>query len=137
MAPYRRAGWGAAILVLVIALAACGSTEPLDDAAQERIDAAESQAADAVAAVDSLTERLAEMEDELGGLTLERKQLAKQLDRISSRLDVQIAELKDQLRAARSSSSEEAASALAAAQQAARNLAVLERRFDYHLKNGH
>lgn len=137
MAPYRRAGWGAAILVLVIALAACGSAESLDDAARERIDAAESQAADAVAAVDSLTERVSEMEDELGGLTLERKQLAKQLDRISSRLDVQIAELKDQLRAAKSSSSEEAASALAAAQQAARNLAVLERRFDYHLKNGH
>ena len=136
MAWFQRARRGAALLVLAIALAACGSGEPLDNAAQDRIDAAEAQAADALEAVDSLTERLTEMEDELGDAALDRKQLDKQLDKLSKSLDAEIAALKEQLKDAKASNAEAAAAALAAAQQAARNLSVLERRFDYHLKNG-
>jgi septal ring factor EnvC (AmiA/AmiB activator) len=136
MAWFQRARRGAAVLVLAIALAACGSAEPLDEAAQERIDAAEAQAADALAAVDSLTERLTEMEDELGDVALDRKQVDKRLDKLSASLDAQIAALKEQLKNAKASNADAAASALAAAQQAARDLSVLEKRFNYHLKNG-
>lgn len=140
MARFHRAGRGAAALVLVaLALASCGGAEPLGDAAQEQIDDAGSQATEALAAVDSLTERLSVLEDELAGVTLERKRLSEQLDEMASTLALQLKRLEKKLAAAKGSAAAAAASAdsaLAAAQEAARNLTVLERRFDYHLKNG-
>lgn len=140
MARFHRAGRGAAALALVaLALASCGGAETLGDAAQEQIDEAGSQATEALATVDSLTERVSVLEDELAGVTLERKRLSKRLDEMASALALQVERLEKKLAAANGSASAAAASAesaLAAAREAARNLTVLEQRFDYHLKNG-
>jgi septal ring factor EnvC (AmiA/AmiB activator) len=136
----HRTGRGAALLVLIaLALASCGSPGALDDAAQDQIDEARSEAQAATEVAAALTTRLSRLENRLAAASEDRAEVAKQLDKISSRLEYSIAHFTKQVKALRSGSSEaraNAEAALAEALQAARDLAVLERRFDYHLKQG-
>jgi hypothetical protein len=120
---------------VAILFAGCGSgnEEPATDEEARTLAA---DAAQAVSVLEKQTDALADRIDELeaaGGKTGDR------IDEISDRLWASLAKLRSSLRDIESSSSDAAAnasSALAEAQQAARDLAVLDSRLDYHLNHG-
>ncbi len=126
----------AALVLAAGTFAGCARAPSLDPAAKERLDDARESAAEAVAAVDGLEERIAALEDDLD----EASRVSERVDRVSERLWASLAKLRKSLDDVRSGTDDAAASADAAlgrAEQAARDLAVLGNRYDYHLRRDH
>jgi predicted nucleic acid-binding Zn-ribbon protein len=135
----------AALAILVIvALAALGVTawgsSRGSDVAAEAAQAAEAQADRldaALAEIEALQERTRELETELAGIEESSGRAGSQLDRVSGRLWGSLDKLRRSVadaKSANSSAASDAASALANAGAALRDLAILENRFEYHLR---
>ena len=125
----------AALVIGAFLFVACGSGE-LDSETAGDLQEARADAAQAVERVDSLEARLDALAEQLDDAVLDRKRL----NRVTERLESALADLRKALHAAESSAdtaAADAASALARADQAARDLAVLEDRYEYHLRRYH
>ena len=129
---------GAAVL---LTLSACG-----DDGGGSRDAAAEAAqtAEEALEATEELTGDVADLQEELDEGLADAGAADDRVDRrlkaISQRLSNALADVRssiESVRATADGASGDVASALSRAEAAARDLAVLESRFDYHLKNGH
>jgi hypothetical protein len=128
----------ARVVIVAVAVAgllsACG--EAGDDArvaadrALEQVDALEARVSDLEGALEAATEGLDRARAFEG-------RISKGLDALGDRLERSMARIKENLSDVRTSASEEAASALAQAQQVARDLEILEQRYDYHLRRYH
>lgn len=121
--------------LVVAALAGCGeSSNPLSGSDQTaRRDAAE--------ALDAVDELRAELEDDVAGLRAEveaaegsEASLLRQIEKLSDRLDRALARVQRRFEGL-AGVSQSAESALSEARAVARDLAVLDERLDYHLKN--
>jgi uncharacterized protein (DUF3084 family) len=130
---WRRA-W--AVAVIAVVLAGCGGSNALDPAARRGL-------ADAQAAADRAFARLSRLEHRVGALAgrvRERDARAESLAAKSDDLERSLERLGkavDRLRSQSDGARERARAALATAESAARDLAVLTRRFDYHLSHYH
>ena len=101
---------------------------------------AAARAAAAEAAVDELSADVAVLTRRLNEAIAANDKLAGRLDRVSETLWASIRRLRGELAAARSGSKEALAGvegAVAEARSAARQLSVLEDRFEYHLRSDH
>jgi hypothetical protein len=126
------------LAIALLAGVACGRAEPLDAAAQQSVDEAEAAAAEALDLAERLEVRVAGVESDILEARRARRALQRDLGREQRRLGDAVAKLRtalDDLRSESAAASEEGKSALAAATSAARDLAVLTRRFDYHLRS--
>jgi conjugal transfer/entry exclusion protein len=127
--------------ILAVALlsgVACGRAEPLDAAAQQSVDEAEAAAAEALDVAESLEVRVAGVESDLLEARRARRVLERGFASKQRRLADSVAELRSaikDLRSASANASDEAKSALGTATTATRDVAVLTRRFDYHLRS--
>lgn len=129
----------AATLACVAALGSvsCGDGSERPDgavasASQEALD-------DALGSIEALETRADQLEAEIDHLAADKESASKRLDVISDRLWQSLGKLRTSIRELGEESSaaaDSAASALATAQQAAKDLAVLESRFEYHLSHG-
>ncbi|CAN5668616.1 hypothetical protein BH24ACT26_BH24ACT26_04140 [soil metagenome] len=128
-----------AILTLAASsLVACGGPEALDPAAQRSVEAAEVAAEEALARSEDLELRIAGLEDDLVGVRRDRRALARELSTRNGRLQESMAALRSslkELRALSAGATDEAESAAATAAAVTRDLTVLTRRFDYHLRS--
>ena len=129
-----------ALFFAALALVSCGrdepATEPTSDAAVEAQEAAD----EALASIADLEAETAHLTDELAELKTDRKKLATRMWDISGNLRAAIADLKSSLADLEGDVDGAAARASEALDEvgaAARELAVLENRFDYHLRRGH
>lgn len=116
-------------------LAACSRGE-LDSSMQERLEEATSDATRALDKVSGLESRVDGLSSSLDDLRRDGTRFGADVEKLRESLS----DLRSALRGVRSSSSSalsEASSALAVAQQAARDLAVLEQRYEYHLRRYH
>jgi hypothetical protein len=126
----------ALVLGAALALASCGSGEPpgaTDDQAR-------SLAADAAKAVDELTEETERLSGRIAELEDVKAISADRLDAVTERLWGSLSNLRSSLADLRGESDDalaQANQALAEAQQAVRDLAVLDSRLDYHLRQEH
>lgn len=136
--PMKAAALAALVIVALAALVvtAWGSgrtseaTEEVAEAQGRRLEAALVQ-------IDGLQERTVELEAELTEVSQARHEARTQLEAVSERLWGSVATLRRALAKARStgsSASSDAASALVNAGAALRELAILENRFEYHLR---
>ena len=126
----------AALVLAAGTFAGCARAPSLDPAAKERLDDAREAAAEAAAAVDDLEDRIAALEDDLD----DAAGVKERVDRVAERLWGSLGKLRKSLDDVRSGASDAAATADAAlsrAEQAARDLAVLGNRYDYHLRRYH
>ncbi|MFP5352422.1 MAG: hypothetical protein ACLGIB_07665 [Actinomycetota bacterium] len=125
-----------ALCALALGLSACGSEAPpaaADDQARE-------QAAAAEAAVESLRETVDALEERIADLERSGSRYEARLDSVTERLWGSLGTVRSSLQEARDESGsalEQVASALAEARAAARELTILENRFDYHLRSDH
>lgn len=122
----------AAAVSVAVLVPACGSGSGSDEAAIEKADDAAALAARSLDAVEALEDEVASLENRLDDAR--RKGAA-----LSSRLDAATKRLWDSLGRVRASAGEaagSASSAVATAQSAARDIAVLTQRLDYHLRQG-
>jgi hypothetical protein len=125
----------------MLSLAACGGVTPFsgDD---EGPDPAEVAADDARAALEYAEDVGRELVELKGAFTASERRaerLARTSARRAERMDRALARLRDaldRLRQEATGAGGQAREALAAASGAARDLAVLTRRFDYHLRSG-
>ena len=122
----------AVVLLSSLTVAACGSGEAdLEDARAE--------AQEALDGVDGLRARIDDLESELAEARSDGRKVSRRLDRFGerleqsvARLDASLAELEDSV----TSAGGNAQDALGAAGEAARDIAVLSKRLDYHLRKG-
>lgn len=128
----------ALVLLAGLALAACGRAQALDPAAQEEIEGARTVADRALEAVEGFEPRVALLERRVAsqrravqGLQDKASTASKDLGKALAAVEKRIAKLEESGDAA----AEKAGAALAEAAKAARDLAVLMRRFDYHLRH--
>ena len=137
--PMQRA---TAIFVLAATAAfgfvACGSSEPPsnDEASRDALALAE----EATDAIDDLESRTDDLAEELDKVDSARRDLATKLDRIHGDLRDSVANLRASLSdiaADADSARDSAQSALGEIEAALERLAVLENRFDYHLRKDH
>ena len=122
----------AAGMLVAVAVPGCGSGSAGDDA-----DAALRRAERAEAAADRSLEAVHDLEAEVDSLTERLHDAQSSDDAIRDRLDGLSKRLWDSIAKARAASNDasgSASSALATAQSAARDLAVLSKRLDYHLQ---
>lgn len=129
-----------AVLVVALAFVACGR-DGSGEAEAQAAAAAEAEmrrqldeALDAVAAVE---EQLAELAERVEENERETKRTATKLGRIKDRLWSSLAKVRDSVdeaEGAGAAAASKAAGALDQAAAAVRDLAVLENRFDYHLR---
>ena len=127
-----------AALVLLIALV-CGACAQADAPGEATSETA--------AAMEALDERVATLETDLAAAQDDIEagdeagsRLATRIDHLADKLDRSLERLRDALDSVRSGSAEardQAASALATAQSVASDLAVLEQRYEYHLRRYH
>lgn len=133
----------AALVLAAGTLAGCARAQALDPAEKERLDDARTAAAEAMEAVDDLELRIEDLEDDLEEATdvTERvDKVSQRVGKVSERLWTSLAKLRaslDEVRAGAADAGATASSALARAEQAARDLAVLGNRYDYHLRRYH
>ncbi len=129
---------GLFVATIALALAGCGRGEAADAGLLDTTDEqAREQVADALRAVELLEDRTAELEAEVASLRDQRARAAARLDKATRRLWSSLSELRGSVaeaRAAGESASSEVAAALSQAGAAARALAVLDNRFEYHLR---
>jgi uncharacterized protein (DUF3084 family) len=126
----------ALVLAAALLLAGCGSgsAEPATD------DQARTLAADAAQALSRLEDQTQALTDRVKELETTRDRSGERLGRVTDRLWTSLTKLRASLADLQGMSEEAAAdasSALAEAQAAARDLAVLDSRFDYHLSHDH
>lgn len=140
-------GMKAALALVFVALVAtaCGRAENGDSQRLRReADRARAAADEALEAVDAMKADLEalrlDLEGEVTRLRRQRERMAGSLDVVRERLWGALSSLRDTIGGLRQDSSaaaSEAASALDEARSAAKDLAVLESRFDYHLRRDH
>jgi uncharacterized protein YoxC len=133
----RARGFVLVILALgTLVLPACGPGEETDEAERAAAEQAE-RLDEALGEIEDLKLRTQELEDELAVIEDDRQAKAADLDRVSERLWASLAKLRGALADAKASvdsASSEASSALANAGAAAREVTILENRFEYHLR---
>jgi hypothetical protein len=136
-------GMKAALALVFVALVAagCGRAENGDSQKlREEADRARAAAAEALDAVDSMRVELDALEDRIARRGEERARVAGKLRKTREHLWRAVSGLRETISGLRDESSgaaSEAASALAEAQSAAKTVAVLESRFEYHLRRDH
>lgn len=133
--------WPSRRLRLVAAVVAIASVAP---ACGRASDDARAVADEALARIDGLEARIGELEAELEkarGRLKDARDIREQISRdvaaLGRRLDRSLAGLRAAVSDVRSTASEGAAAAVAEAQGVARELGVLEQRYDYHLRRYH
>jgi hypothetical protein len=128
------------LVVVVATLTACGrGTEPIDAETQRSVDAAEATAERALETAEDVEVRVTGLETDLLEALRARRALARQVETGQKRLRASMAALRsalEELRSKTRGAGDDAAAALDAAAAAARDLSVLTRRFDYHLRSG-
>ena len=132
-------GRAGALTLAALALISCGPAGSLDRSAERRLEGARATASEALERVDDLEARLAGLEGDLRASRREKRGSERALQRRSARLRDMVDGLRDSLRELREASGsieENVAAALSVANSAARDLSVLTRRFDYHLRSG-
>jgi outer membrane murein-binding lipoprotein Lpp len=142
--PTRRPsfGWIAAGLMLVVTGAAIGwalNTQAVADDGRS-VETVARQASSATEAIDALSERLKAVRKDIAALEAGNERAAARLDRVTGSLWASLRKTRGLVAEARAGSSDalvEAESALQRAESAARNLSVLQDRFDYHLRVDH
>ena len=120
----------AAAVTVAVVLPACGTGSGSDESLVRKAD-------DAMAAAERSLEAVGELEGEIAGLEDRLDDARRKGAALSGRLDKATQRLWDSLARVRSSvddASGSASSAVATAQSAARDIAVLTQRFDYHLR---
>ena len=122
-----------AVVAVAGVLSACGRAT----------DEARAAATRALDELSTLKERVTELEAALEETAAEvhvarriETRFAKDLDALSARLDRSLDAIRSNLSEVRNSSSEGVSTAVAGAQGVARDLEVLEERFNYHLRQG-
>jgi methyl-accepting chemotaxis protein len=125
-------------LVAVLALTACGRSQPSAAEPPEGLDTVRAQTEAAVADVQELHTRVVRMERRLLRAQSAHRSLREDVRAKRSRLEDSVARLEKAsaaLREKASTASEATAAAAETAAAAARDLTVLTRRFDYHLRH--
>lgn len=129
----------ASLLLMAAALSSsCGVAGGLDAATERDLAGARASAKEALARVERLEDRLTEVEAVLRSARSERAAVERLVRRRAERLGAAVTRLRsslEELRAKGSAVAEDAARALATATAAARDISVLTRRFDYHLRS--
>jgi hypothetical protein len=131
-----RRSWAA--LLAAAALTACGRAEAIDPQAQQRLSSVQEDAETALADVAELHVRVVRAERRLLRAQAAHRKLRRSMGSDVRRLQKAVDALRATARELRRDSSraaDEAASAAQAAATAARDLTVLTRRFDYHLRH--
>ncbi len=121
-------GHAAIALCLAGALAACAS----GDSWETRLGETDRSVTAAQEALDEIDQRVASVEEAVEGQRVLKRRLGAMTARIA-RLRERLAEL----RSSAAGASGDASQALGTASQVSRSLAVLENRFDYHLRRSH
>ena len=130
-----RAGALAAAALLSVS---CGPAGALDRSAERRLEGARVDASEALERVDDLEARLGELGEELRSSRRGQDGLERALQRRGERFREVVATLRGSLKELREVSGsieDDAAAALSVAHSTARDLSVLTRRFDYHLRS--
>jgi chromosome segregation ATPase len=128
------------LALLILAALIAGGWIVVDSlrARSEETDAVGRAAAQTDAALERMNERVANLRERIGELESDRARLGTRVGRIGDSLWSAIGNLREALREARSTTTaanDAAAGAMQRAEAAARDLAVLEGRFDYHLRS--
>ena len=132
-APVSPVRWAAVAVAAAGLLTACGrATDEARAAAARALDEL-STLRDRVSELEVSLEETAEELDDARGV---EARLSKDIGDLSGRLDRSLQRIKANLSEVRSSSSEGVSAAVAEAQGVARDLEVLEERFNYHLRQG-
>lgn len=136
-----------ALLSALVLAVACGDAGALDSGAEKELEAARDLAEQAQGDANAALRRVGELEREMAGLDdhlaasgKARKKLRARLERLGDGLRDSLEKLRTALEDARSGAGSAQASAdeaLARAGQIARDLAVLEQRYNYHLRRYH
>ena len=130
---------GALVLIIVLlALAGCGRGGAGDGAEAQEAAATQQQLDEATEAIEDLETELAELRDSVAAADERAGKTAARLDTISQRLWSSMARVRESVSEAKGMGADASAGASSALDQAAvaiRDLAVLENRFDYHLRN--
>lgn len=126
-----------ALFFAVLTLVSCGrdAPEPTSDEAAE----ASQAAAGALESIEALEAQTDELAADLAALKVDRKTLAARVGKISGKLRGAIADLKaslDDMEGDVEGAAATAGDVLARIGGVARDLEVLENRFDYHLRKG-
>jgi hypothetical protein len=135
----RRAGWAVAGC-LVLAAAGCGREQIRDESARDTAGRALQAAADLGDRVATLEAAVAEARHSLSAARTRARATAAEMRSLERRLRESLDGIRTNLETARStvaSASEDAAAALDHAAQSVRDLSVLEKRFEYHLRIYH
>ena len=119
----------AAAVTAAVLLPACGSGSGSDESLR-RADDALATAERSLEAVDDLKAEVSSLETRLDDARRKGAALSSRLDKATQRLWDSLA----RIRTSASDAAGSASSALASAQSAAREIAVLTQRFDYHLR---
>ncbi|MEA2453319.1 MAG: hypothetical protein QOG04_2029 [Actinomycetota bacterium] len=117
-------------LLIALSLGACASGTP----------SSTEPSAETTQAISALEDRVADLEADLLAAEDGRTKLSDRIDSLGDKLAKSLDRLQESLAQVRSGSSEaadSAASALASAQAVASDLAVLEQRYEYHLRRYH
>jgi uncharacterized coiled-coil protein SlyX len=128
------------VVAAALALAACGRAQALDPAAQEEIEGARALAERAVDEVRRFEPRVALLERRVAAHKRAASALRDALVSRSEKLDAALRGVErrlERLAASNRAATKDAEAALSAAEAAARDLAILTRRFDYHLRRYH
>jgi chromosome segregation ATPase len=134
-----RASVAVCLIALGLLLNGCGSAGELEDVSRTAAGAAE-QVEELEGRVAQLEEALAASDAELQTAAAERADFGRRLERVADHLGAGVKQLRVALAKARgnlSTASSNAASAVAEAAALARDLAVLQNRYDYHLRHYH
>ncbi len=140
MRPMKAAALAVLVVVALGALAMTAWGSSRQSAATEAVKVAEAQADRldaAVAEIEVLQERTRGFEAELAEVEKSAGRAGLQLEQVSARLWRSLDKLRGSVaeaRSADSSAASDASSALANASSALRDLAILENRFEYHLR---
>ena len=127
-----------AVLLAAVVLSACGRTAPAEPRSNEGLEDVRAEAESAVADVAELHTRVVRLERRLLRAQGAQRKLRHNVAAKRARLEKSVARLEEVSATLREKSSDAARSAAAAADaatSAARDLTVLTRRFDYHLRH--
>jgi hypothetical protein len=136
----RRAFAVAVLLLLLGAAIVWMGTIPREPVSDPELRSLRAEAAQASAAVARLESRVADMRSDLKTLDASNERMRSRLGKVSTGLWGSLDRLRASLREARGTAAganQEAMAALERAENAARNLSVLEDRFEYHLRSDH
>ncbi len=139
MAGGKRRALGLALALILFV--GCGRAEAVDEQARSELSDARAQAREALEAVGTLAQRVQELQSEVRTERKVRARLQTKLRDLSARMKKSLTNLEESLSAAQSAGStagsalDKAESALDKATSAAQDLAVMDKRLDYHLGN--